>query len=273
MADPWDPRQYNAFAAEREQPYWDLAGLVEPVGAPVVVDLGCGDGRLTRALGEELGSPDIVGIDSSAAMLEGAAAYASDAVRFSLGDIGAWEEPGSYDVVFANASLQWVPDHPAVLARWAGSLRPGGQLAVQVPANSDHPTHRLAAEVARAWLDDVPVDPVGANVLSPERYAVLLDSLGFTRQHVRLQVYAHRLESTAAVVEWVKGTTLTRFKEPLGPDRWDAFVDAYRLRLLEELGDQAPFFYPFKRILLWARVDAGATYDRSVTVDEESFVP
>ena len=82
---------------------------------------------------------------------------------------------------------------------------------------------------------------------------MLLDELGFDRQHVRLQVYAHHLPSTASVVEWVKGSTLTRFKEPLGADGWLEFVDRYRSRLLAVLGDRSPFFYPFKRILLWGR--------------------
>jgi trans-aconitate 2-methyltransferase len=251
--DAWDPGQYNRYADEREQPFWDLARLLAPAGSPTVVDLGCGDGRLTAALHETLGAANTLGIDSSAAMIDAAAGHTSDDVSFRLGDIGSWEEPGSCDVVFANASMQWVPDHRAVLGRWVGSLRDGGQLAVQVPANADHPSHAIAAEVAAELLDDPPADAVAQNVLRPEAYAVLLDELGCVEQHVRLQVYAHHLDSTADVVEWVKGTSLTRFKEPLGPEGWERFVDLYRSRLLSVLGDRAPYLYPFKRILLWGR--------------------
>ena len=89
--------------------------------------------------------------------------------------------------------------------------------------------------------------------MAPEEYAVLLDELGFVKQQVRLQVYLHHLSSTSEVVEWVKGTTLNRFKEPLGPEGWERFVDLYRERLLSVLGDRSPFVYPFKRILMWAR--------------------
>ena len=251
--DAWDPGQYNRYADEREQPFWDLARLLAPAGSPTVVDLGCGDGRLTAALHETLGAAETLGIDSSAAMIDAAAVHTSDDVSFRLGDIGSWDEPGSCDVVFANASMQWVPDHPAVLGRWVGSLRDGGQLAVQVPANADHPSHAIAAEVAAELLDDPPPDAVAQNVLRPEAYAVLLDELGCVEQHVRLQVYAHHLDSTADVVEWVKGTSLTRFKEPLGPEGWERFVDRYRARLLSVLGDRSPYLYPFKRILLWGR--------------------
>ena len=98
-----------------------------------------------------------------------------------------------------------------------------------------------------------PPDVVARNVLAPEQYAILLDHLGAAQQHVRLQVYGHLLGSTADVVEWVKGTSLTRIFRALPPALHDDFVDAYRTRLVAELGDRSPYFYPFKRILLWAR--------------------
>jgi trans-aconitate 2-methyltransferase len=250
--DGWDPSQYNQFSAQREQPFWDLAHLVKSAPAPRVVDLGCGDGRLTALLGEALGAATTLGVDSSRAMIERAKSFASNSVRFELGDIGAFEARDSFDVVFANASMQWVPDHPAVMRRWSGALRPGGQLAVQVPSNADHPAHLLADELAREFLADPPPDAVARNVLAPETYAELLDELGYEEQHVRLQVYVHHLSSSAQVVEWMKGTSLTRFKEPMG-DAWDAFVDAYRERLAARLGERRPYLYAFKRILMWGQ--------------------
>ncbi len=145
----WDPEQYRRFAAERAQPFWDLIELVatEP---PIdrAVDLGCGAGDLTAALAERVGIAEMIGIDNSEAMLERAAEHRRPGLSFERGDIGGWGEPGGFDLVVANASLHWVPDHPAVLGRWGSSLRPGGQLAVQVPANADHPSHLAAAEVA-----------------------------------------------------------------------------------------------------------------------------
>jgi trans-aconitate 2-methyltransferase len=253
VVDPWDPAQYNRFAAEREQPFWDLVRLLQPVEAATVVDLGCGDGRLTATLSDQLNASSTLGIDSSPAMISASAAHATHRIRFELGDIGDWSQPASWDIVFANASLHWVPDHPGVLARWADSLRPDGQLAVQVPANADHPAQQVAEALAREWFDHPPADPVSQNVLAPERYAQLLDDLGFAQQHVRLQVYPHRLASTAEVVEWVKGTGLIRFKRLLAPDDWDRFVATYRERLLAALGDRLPYLYLFKRILLWGR--------------------
>ena len=250
----WNPDQYNRFAVEREQPFWDLVALVEaPSVAPALVDLGCGDGRLTAEVHRHLGAARTIGIDSSAEMLERAREYSSPDVGFEEGDLAAWS--GTGDIVFANASLQWVPDHRGVLTRWRSALRPGGQLAVQVPANNTHASHVVARELAAEWLGETaPLDPVEANVLAPEDYASLLYELGFERQHVRLQVYAHVLESTASVVEWVKGTSLTRFRPVLPAGRFDEFVAEYRDRLVARLGDHRPYLYPFRRILLWGRL-------------------
>ena len=250
----WNPDQYNRFAAEREQPFWDLAALVEPPSdPPALVDLGCGDGRLTAELHRRLAAGRTLGIDSSPEMLERAADHTGPEVTFAPGDLAVWS--GTADIVFANASLQWVPDHREVLARWRSGLRAGGQLAVQVPANNTHASHVVARELAAEWLGEAaPPDPVEAHVLAPEDYAVQLFQLGFERQHVRLQVYAHVLESTASVVEWVKGTSLTRLRPVLPAGRFDEFVDEYRTRLVARLGDHRPFLYPFRRILLWGRL-------------------
>lgn len=251
--DGWDPELYNRFADERELPFWDLARLIERVERPDVVDLGCGDGRLTSELCDYLDAASVLGVDSSLSMIEAAGVHRSDRVGFELGDIAHWHEPAAFDLVFANASLQWVPHHREVLRGWADSLKGGGQLAVQIPANADHPSHTVAAEVAGELLESPPPDSVARNVLAPEQYAQILDELGFDEQHVRLQVYAHKMASSSDVVEWVKGTTLTRFKGPLGEAGFEEFVKIYRERLVQVLGDRAPYLYPFKRILMWAR--------------------
>jgi trans-aconitate 2-methyltransferase len=254
VSETWNPQQYNAFAAQREQPFWDLAGLLEPVDGPSVTDLGCGDGRLTAALHEHLSAHVTVGVDSSQAMLSDACAHARAGVSFESADIAGWHGVAQ-DVVFSNAALQWVADHPAVLARWRAALSAGGQLAVQVPCNADHPSHLVAGELGEEWLGvRAPADPVRENVLAPESYALLLARLGFERQHVRLQVYLHRLDSSADVVEWVKGTSLTRFKATLGEDDYARFLQEYRNRLLAKIGDHAPYLYAFKRILMWGRL-------------------
>jgi len=251
--DAWNPTQYDRFKAERQQPFFDLLALVRPASAMRVVDLGCGTGELTRILHDRLGAADTLGLDRSEAML--ARAEPAPGCRFVAGDIAAFAPATSYDLVFSNAALHWLPDHPALFARLWTAVAPGGQLAVQVPANHDHASHVVAEEVAAepefaAVLGGHRRVP---SVLAPEAYAVLLDRLGATEQHVRLQVYAHRLPGRDAVVEWVRGTLLTDYVGRLPADVAERFVARYRERLLPRLEDRRPFLFPFKRLLLWAR--------------------
>jgi trans-aconitate methyltransferase len=91
-------------------------------------------------------------------------------------------------------------------------------------------------------------------VLSPEHYAVLLDHLGYVSQHVRVQVYLHLLPEPGAVVDWVEGTLLTDYRRRLPDTLYEDFVARYRALLLTELGDDRPFRFTFKRLLLWGRI-------------------
>lgn len=252
--DTWDPATYHRFRAERRQPFDDLLAMVAPVAAGRVVDLGCGSGELTAELHRHVGARETVGIDSSANMLDQAAEHARDGLRFERGDLATWTAPVPVHVVFANASLQWVPDHPTLLAHLTHQLTDDGQLAVQVPANFDHPTHTVADRLGQTYG----MEPVARfeAVLTPEGYADVLDRLGFDRIDARLQVYVHRLPDTASAIEWVQGTLLTQYRRELGEQTYEEFLARYRDELLTALGDPAgtePYTFLFKRILLHAR--------------------
>ncbi|MCL6643992.1 MAG: methyltransferase domain-containing protein [Dehalococcoidia bacterium] len=255
MSADWNPDQYERFRNERSQPFFDLLELVQPAPGGRAVDLGCGTGELTRVLHERLGAAETLGIDSSPAMLERAAQFAGGGLRFELADIATFAAERPFDVVFSNAALQWLPDHERLVPRVAELVAPGGQLAFQVPANADHPSHLIAHALAReepfatalgGYVRDWPVLP-------PELYAGLLDGLGFEHVHVRLQVYVHRLASSDEVVEWVRGTLLTDYERRLGPELYAQYLARYRERLLGDIGERAPYVYTFKRVLAAGR--------------------
>jgi len=231
----WSPDQYEKFKRERAQPFWDLVALIDPRPRMRIADLGCGTGELTRALHEKLGARETIGIDNSASML--AKAPAAPGLQFRNESIESFSE-GGLDLIFSNAALHWLPDHDALFRRLAPL---GKQIAVQMPANDDHASHVVAAEVAR----ELGMTPKPTHVLPPERYAQLLYDLGFRKQHVRLQIYGHVLPSSEDVIEWVKGTLLTFYEsEP-------RFMNRYRERLLARIGLHRPYFYTYKRILIW----------------------
>jgi trans-aconitate 2-methyltransferase len=260
-ADTWNPAQYERFRDERSRPFFDLMALVRPGQEMRIVDLGCGTGELTRKLHERMGAKETLGVDSSDAMLGKCQGQVTAGLSFAKGDLAelaaTWstaESPPIFDLVFSNAAIHWVPDHERLLAQLTRALAPRGQIAIQIPANEDHPAHVtarvLAAEEPFAaalggWTHREPVHP-------PERYAAWLHRLGYAEQDVRLQVYGHVLASREGVLEWVKGTLLTDYERRLGP-LYPTFFERYSARLIAALEDQRPYFYPFKRILFWGQ--------------------
>ncbi|MBX3023898.1 methyltransferase domain-containing protein [bacterium] len=255
MASTWNPDQYNRFREQRRQPFLDLIALLEPVPSPRLVDLGCGTGELTRLLHDRLPGAETLGVDSSETMLIDSAGFAAPGLRFARRDVATFAADAAYDIIVSNAALHWLADHAALFARLARALTDRGQLAVQMPFNYDYPSHVVADAVAAEppFREALAGFAVGHPVHAPEWYAALLQRLGFARQHVRLQVYAHLLETREDVIEWVRGSLLTAYQQRLPPDLWPRFLARYRERLLPELADGRPFFYPFKRLLLWGQ--------------------
>lgn len=251
----WNPDQYNRFQNERSQPFFDLMKLVQPIPGGRAIDLGCGTGELTREMHRHSQARATIGLDNSETMLERSKEFAGHGLTFRLGTILRFAPQTPVDLVFSNAALQWVPDHEKLFERLAAGIADGGQLAVQMPSNHDHPSHLIAHEVAReepflselgGYTRYVPVQPV-------EWYAEKLFKLGFTEQTVFMRVYGHVLASRDEVVEWVKGTLLTDYQQRLSPEMYEQYLARYRERLLPELDVSQPYFYPFKRILLCAR--------------------
>ncbi len=143
---PWDPSQYHKFTAERFAPFDDLFALVTVREGLSVVDLGCGTGELTRRLADRLPGATVLGIDSSPVMLERARGEERHGLTFALGSIEG--VAGEWDMVFSHAALHWVGDHRALIPRLMGMVSPGGQLAVQIPANHRPPAHTAITDIA-----------------------------------------------------------------------------------------------------------------------------
>ena len=242
----WSTEQYEKFKAERQQPFFDLLALVEKRPRMRVVDLGCGTGELTRELHTSLAAEETIGIDDSETMLLKAGSFGGELLHFQKGSIESFVADRPFDLIFSNAALHWVPDHIELFARLTKFLAIDGQLAVQMPANDSHPSHQVAAQVAHEFG----IEPRPDFVLPVERYAQLLHRLGYKQQHVRLQVYGHVLPSTDDVVEWVRGALLTHYQSLLSPERFEHYLTAYREQLHAVLGDERPYFYTYKRLLI-----------------------
>lgn len=251
MQDTWNPNLYEQFQAERSRPFYDLVKMVRPQPNLRILDLGCGTGKLTQYLHEVLTAEETVGIDASEKMLQEARKFEGNGLRFEHRKIEESAELGKFDVIFSNAALQWVKGHETLFQQLRGQLRPGGQLAVQIPAMDAEPVHQLARETAQEFSQELEGYVQRLEVLPPETYARLLDRLGFVEQEVRLQIYGHLLPSREAVVTWYRGTLLTAYERRLSPSTYERFVQRYQEKLLASLEDRRPFFFPYQRILIW----------------------
>ncbi len=252
----WQPDQYARFAAERRLPFDELAAMCTSADGGLVYDIGCGPGSLTAELLDTLGAGRVVGTDTSPAMLAKAHPLAHDRLTFEESDLREFTAAEPAAIVFSNAALQWVDSHADVLTRWHGQLAPGGQLAVQVPTNSTHPAYRLAREMGQEladWFPDGPPTLAPDTVGHPEEYSQILHNLGAVDQKVMLRVYPHVLDATSEVTEWIKGTALNSYRDALSDAQFEEFLTVYTQRLLAEVGDQSPYLFTFRRILMWAR--------------------
>jgi trans-aconitate 2-methyltransferase len=226
----WSAEQYAKFENERTRPVRDLLNAVPEMDARSVVDLGCGPGNSTEVLAARFPGALVSGLDSSADMIA-AARLRLPAVRFAQTAIETWDEPGPYDVILANAVLQWIPAHATLLPSLLARLGAGGTLAVQMPDNLDEPAHRSMRELAarHAWAAKLAGAAATRTPLADAEwyYRLLLPSC--RRVDVWRTTYHHPLAGGAdGVVEWLKGTGLRPFLAPLDPAERAAFLRRYR---------------------------------------------
>lgn len=230
MRTPLDQyaRQYAQFEDERTRPVRDLLMAVPPTAIRTAIDIGCGPGNSTEVLLVHAPEAAIRGLDASQDMIE-AARKRLPHIRFDVADIAGWREPGIYDLILANASLQWLPDHETLMPGLIGNLAPGGHLAVQIPDNLDEPAHRLTRDIAASgpWVDRLSevrrTDRLGA-----QRYYEILSPL-CSRVDVWRTTYYHVLRGGAdAIVEWFKGSALRPFLAALNDEERPTYLARYR---------------------------------------------
>lgn len=251
----WSPEQYRKFEEERNRPVEDLLAQIPVVSAPRAADLGCGPGNSTELLLRRFPDAQVVGVDRSEAMIQ-AAKLRLPGVRFETADVAAWPDPGPFDLLFANASLQWAPDHASLLPFLFAKLAPGGSLAVQIPDNLDEPAHRLMRETAASgpWAAKLADAP---HAREPRRaadwYYRRLRSLG-AAVNIWRTTYHHPLRGVEGIVDWFKGSGLRPFLQPLDEAEQAEFLARYTDALRTEYAahPDGTVLLPFPRLFFVA---------------------
>ena len=227
----WSATQYTKFENERTRPVRDLLAAVPGQEVKVAVDLGCGPGNSTEVLAARFPGAAISGMDSSADMVA-AARKRLPLFKFEVAGIEDWSDPGPYDVILANAVMQWVPDHAAIFPRLVQKLQAGGSLAVQMPNNLDEPAHILMRETALSGPWAHKLAGIERTAREDARwYYELLKPL-CSQVDVWRTVYHHVLAGGAAgVVEWFKGSALRPFLDALEPGEQTEFLARYQAQV------------------------------------------
>jgi trans-aconitate 2-methyltransferase len=222
------PQQYLLFESERTRPVRDLLSVVQTARTRVAIDIGCGPGNSTEALLACAPAATISGIDQSAAMIA-AARERLPQVQFEVADIEHWNAAGPFDLILANAVLQWLAQHEVLFPRLLGKLSAGGTLAVQMPDNLDEPVHRLMREIATAGPWAGKLQGAARTLRHDARWYYALLKPQCAQVEVWRTVYFHPLADGAdGVVEWFKGTALRPFLAALDEGERSAFLERYR---------------------------------------------
>jgi trans-aconitate 2-methyltransferase len=250
----WDARAYLSFEDERTRPFDDLITRLTVPSPRLVVDLGCGTGNLTERLAMRWPAATVVGVDSSPDMIAAASESATSRVSFHLADLWGWCSDRPVDVLVSNATLQWVPEHLSLLGRLVDEVRPGGQIAIQVPGNFDEPSHRLLHELAadpRFAEHTHGVDRPSAH--EPEVYLAEFARLGCFVDAWET-TYLHVLTGPDPVLRWISGTGARPILESLPAPLRAEFEQEYGGALRQAYPEQR-----FGTVLPFRRVFAVAT--------------
>ena len=247
------PALYLSFADQRTRPAAELLARVPGPDPQSIIDLGCGPGNSTALLAARWPNARLEGLDSSAAMLEQAGASGVPA-RWVQGDIASWVPAAPYDLIFANATFQWLDNQAALLPRLIGHVKPGGAFAFQVPVNFHAPSHAL--------MRDVAAEPQWAARLKNVRGIVPGSAQGYydmlAPHAASLDVweteYLHVLEGEDAVYRWVSATGLRPYLDALTGSAREDFVAQYKARLDGAYPRRADgkTLCPFQRLLVVA---------------------
>lgn len=255
----WSASQYLKYKDERTRPARELLGQV-PLERPArVVDLGCGPGNSTAVLAERFASSKITGMDSSPDMIA-TAKKAMPALDFSIGDLRSYQPEAGVDLFYSNAVFQWLSQSERVqlVTRLLEAQSSGGVIAFQVPDNMGQPSHVAMREAAvksgSSWTETLESSMPKRDIFQTpqELYDVLVPMCSSV--NIWSTIYQHALDGHEAIIEWVKGTGLRPFLDPLNNEQQQDYLADYldRLKAAYPLQSDGKVLLPYPRLFVVA---------------------
>ncbi len=232
------------------QPVLDLVNRIDVESPASIIDIGSGPGTSAEVLAARWPKARIVGIESSDAMIKEARAKHPH-IDWRLADASAYRTTERFDVVFANAVIHWIPDHPELLTRLFGMTKGGGVLAVQMPLTAEMKIAELIESAFRSVNPGSDFDI--KSVIHSHPVPFYLDLLGSLSPlfHAWTTTYYHLMDSPQAVYDMMRSTRMRPYLDrlPSGPQR-----SAFEGSLLEAINatfdklSSGKIVFPFKRL-------------------------
>jgi len=246
----WNAEQYLKFRDERTQPAVDLAARIAINRPGRIIDLGCGPGNSTEVLRVRWPEAHVAGLDSSPEMIAKARSLTPDG-DWILADLANWRTDEQFDLVFSNATLQWVAGHEELIPRLFEPVAAGGALAVQVPANNRSPLH--LALLSTACRPEWKAATAGCGgMMSYHEPGFYYDLLSPRAERVTLwqTTYLHILPDPQGLIDWYASTGMKTYLARLADE---SERSAFSQQVLDACRDEYPpqsdgkILFPFQR--------------------------
>jgi trans-aconitate 2-methyltransferase len=251
----WNPQLYLKFSDQRGRPAADLIAQIQLENPERIIDLGCGTGNSTERLHQRWPDAGITGLDSSPAMLRQARASYPQ-WNWIESTIENWTPSATFDLIFSNAALHWVPRHEDIFPRLLQQLAPGGALAVQMPHNAASPANQAMRKVAAdpRWSAALAGASESTFVQPPEFYYEVLRKLA-SRLNIWETEYLQIVDGPQAVLDWLRSTGMRPYLERLPDDAQRHQFEAMCLKEFEQAypaDDQGKALFPYRRMFIIA---------------------
>jgi len=211
----WNPADYAANSAAQLAWARELITKLKLRGNERILDVGCGDGKITAELARALPSGSIIGLDGSMEMLRFARehfpAKKFPNVEFVHMDARRIQSSEPFDLIFSNATLHWVDDHPAFLRGAAECLKPGGRLIISCGGKGNAQDVFVALRATlrlKRWRSFFRNLTAAYFFHRPEDYEKWLPRFGFQPTVVRLANKEVQFAGGAGLAAWIRTTWL-----------------------------------------------------------------
>jgi trans-aconitate 2-methyltransferase len=263
MKTTWNAEHYLKFGTQRTRPAADLVSRIQVAEPQTIVDLGCGPGNSTQVLISRWPNSKIIGVDSSTEMIE-AARKRHPNQEWIIADASKWSNQQTFDVVFSNAMLHWIPDHPTLISHLYSLVAEGGALAFQIPCGTDAPVRRHMQEISHdpQWSDGM---DAARSTFTVEDASVYYDVLSPHSRMVDIwkTTYIEIMDSAEAIIDWLSSTGLRPYLDALSTQaEYKRFVEMLTERVANAYPtrNDGKVLFPFERLFVVAYRNVWASY-------------